>query len=194
MEAALSWAPLFALAAVAIGLAAVAGVRPLPSRTRAEHLRVLVVSAAVGSALGFFNLCANYGIASLSPAIHAEMTAQWSDFSPWSVLFADVVMEEIGYRLLLMGGAAWLISRLTQDGQHVFVGALAISSLLFGLAHVLPGSRPTTGMVHAAAVTLKSSVGGLVLGWVFWRKGLPYSMVCHSAANAVHMVAWPLVF
>lgn len=184
----------FALAAVALGLTAIAGIRSVPGRTPSERMRVAALSLLVGIALGLFNLGSNYSIAALNPSIHAEMTAQWSDFSAWSVLFSDVVMEEIAYRLLLMGGAAWLISRGTRDRQRTFILALASSSLLFGVAHILPGSRPTIGVLHAVAVTAKSAIAGGVLGWVFWRKGLPYSMICHGTANGVHLVAWPLLF
>jgi membrane protease YdiL (CAAX protease family) len=43
-------------------------------------------------------------------------------------------------------------------------------------------------------VALKNSAAGIVLGWVFWPKGLPYSIACHSMANAGHLLAAPLLF
>jgi membrane protease YdiL (CAAX protease family) len=49
-------------------------------------------------------------------------------------------------------------------------------------------------VVHALGVAVKSSAGGVVLGWVFWRRGLPYSIACHGLANAVHLLAWPAIF
>jgi membrane protease YdiL (CAAX protease family) len=36
--------------------------------------------------------------------------------------------------------------------------------------------------------------GGLPLGWVFWRRGLPYSIACHVAANATHLILMPVLF
>jgi membrane protease YdiL (CAAX protease family) len=184
----------FAFAAVAIGLAAVARVRPLPRRSAGERLGLFGLSFLIGAALGIGNLVTNYAIAMIDPAIYRQMIEQWAHFSAWSVVFAGPMLEEIGFRLLLMGGIGWLVSQVTGDPRRVFLLALAVSALLFGVVHILPSSRPTAGVVHAAAVAVKSSAAGVVLGWVFWRKGLPYSFVCHGTANAVHLMAAPLLF
>jgi membrane protease YdiL (CAAX protease family) len=169
-------------------------VRPLPARSASERPGLLVWSLLVGCGLGLGNLTANYTIAALDPAIHRQMIEQWSRFTAWSAVFAGPIVEEIGYRLLLTGGTAWLLSRWTRDRRILFLVPLTVSSLLFGVAHILPSSRPTTGALQAAGVMLKSSAAGAVLGWVFWRKGLPYSVTCHCIANAVHLLAWPAVF
>ena len=184
----------FAFGAVALGLAAVARVRPLPARSRAERLRLMGLTLALGVALGLGNLLANYGIASLDIAIYHQMIEQWSRFSVWSALIAGPLVEELAFRLVLMGGIAWLVSRFTDDRRMIYLVALAVSSLIFGVAHVLPSTRPTTGILHATGVALKSSAAGLVLGWIFWRKGLPYAITCHCTANAVHFVVAPILF
>lgn len=184
----------FTFGAVALGLAAVAQARPIPRRSGMERLRHMGLSLLIGIALGVANLSANYAIAQLDPAIHAQMKEQWSHFSAWSAAFAGPMIEEIGYRLVLMGSVAWLVSRFTPDRRVVFITALTVSALLFGAAHVLPSSRPTTGVLHAAGVALKSSAAGAVLGWIFWRKGLPYSIACHGTANATHLLLAPLLF
>lgn len=184
----------FAFGAVALGLVAVAQARPMPKWSGMERLRHMGLSLLIGIALGIANLIANYGIAQLDPAIYEQMKEQWSHFSTWSVVFAGPMMEEIGYRLVLMGSVAWVVSRFTPNRRVVFITALTVSALLFGVAHVLPSSRPTTGVLHSAGVALKSSAAGVVLGWVFWRKGLPYSIACHGTANAVHLLLTPVLF
>jgi membrane protease YdiL (CAAX protease family) len=183
-----------AFAAVAIGLAAVRDVRPMPARAAMERARLMGRSLALGVALGFVNLGANYAIASLDPTIHAQMIEQWARFSAWSGVFAGPMVEEIVHRLVIMGGTAWVVWRFTHDGRLAFMIAMAVSSVLFGIAHILPGSRPTTGAVHALGVAVKSGAGGVALGWVFWRRGLPYAIACHGMANAVHLLAWPAIF
>ena len=185
---------ILAFAAAAIGLAAVRDVRPLPARSALERARLMGMALAFGVALGFGNLAANYAVASLDPAIRAQMIEQWARFSAWSAVFAGPLVEEIAYRLVIMGGTAWVVSRFVPDRRVVFTIALAVSSVLFGIAHILPGSRPTTGAVHALGVAVKSSAAGVALGWVFWRGGLPYSIACHGMANAVHLLAWPVIF
>jgi membrane protease YdiL (CAAX protease family) len=43
-------------------------------------------------------------------------------------------------------------------------------------------------------VVLKAGAAGLLLGWVFWRWGLPYSIACHGATNAIHLLVMPVFF
>jgi membrane protease YdiL (CAAX protease family) len=144
--------------------------------------------------LGIANLVANRAIALMDISIYQQMTEQWAGFSPWSMIVAEPLVEEIGFRLVLMGGVAWLLTHMTDDRRTVFVVALAVSSLLFGLAHIVVSSRPVVDALHATAVALKTGTAGAFLGWAFWRWGLPYSVACHSTANAVHLVAAPLLF
>ena len=187
-------AAVFAFAAALVGLAAIEPVRPLPTRSALDRVRLAGLALVAGIAIGIGNLVSNYAIASIDPAIHAQMVEQWTRFSTRSAVFAGPLVEEIAFRLVLMGGVAWLVSRITHDRRVVLAVALAVSAILFGVAHILPSSRPTTGILHATAVAIKSGAAGTALGWVFWRWGLPYSIVCHAVANAVHLVAWPAVF
>ena len=142
------------------------------------------------------NLIANSGIAMLDPLIHERMVERWAAFSAWSMVIAEPMMEEIAFRLVLMGGVAWLLTFFVEGRQTVFRVSLGVSALLFGLVHILyplpvGGS---IGAIHAVAVVVKSGLAGLLLGWVFWRWGLPYSIMCHSLANAAHLVLAPALF
>jgi membrane protease YdiL (CAAX protease family) len=76
-----------------------------------------------------------------------------------------------------MGALAWFLTLLAEDRRMIFAAALSISALLFGLVHILYPMPVggSVGVIHAAAVVVKSGGAGLVLGWAFWRWGLPYS-------------------
>jgi membrane protease YdiL (CAAX protease family) len=180
-----------AFCASAIGFAAVARVRPLPRRLLREQARLMGLSLMIGTALGLANLIANYSVASLDSRIHVRMSGMYARASAWSGVFANPLLEEIGFRLFLMGGMAWLLSRSTNDRRSVFLVALAVSALVFGPLHLL---RPPAGLLDATVVVLKAGTAGLLLGWVFWRWGLPYSIVCHATTNGVHLLAVPLFF
>ena len=101
-------------------------------------------------------------------------------------------MEEIAFRLVPLGVRAWIVGRVTGDRRTIAYAALGISSLLFGVAHVFYGG--VNDPLYVIGMAVKSSAAGLLLGWVFWRKGLAYSIVCHSTANAVHLLLMPLFF
>lgn len=185
---------IFAFGAVALGMAATGRTRPLPRRTGLERTRLFAFSIAAGGVLGIANLLANRAIALLDARIYRQMIEEWAGYSAWSMIIAGPLVEEIAFRLALMGGVAWLLTRVTNDRRTIFLVALAASSVLFGLAHIVVSSRPVVDVVHGTGVALKSGAAGVCLGWVFWRLGLPYSVVCHGVANAVHLVLAPLVF
>lgn len=185
-----------ALIAVSIGLAAVDRSRPLPKREGLERVQVGGFALGLGLLLGLGNLAANFAIAQLDPLIHEGMIDRWAQFSAWSMIVAEPMLEEIAFRLVLMGGLGWLLANFVEDRQIVFAVALGVSALLFGVAHILYPMPVggSVGTLHAAAVVVKSAGAGLVLGWVFWRWGLPYSIVCHGMANAAHLLLYPTVY
>lgn len=174
-----------------IGFAAVGRVRPLPKRTLKERAGLMGLSLMIGSALGLVNLLANYTVASLDSRIYVRMSEMYARSSAWSGVFGSPLLEEIGFRLCLMAGIAWLVSRSTEDRRTVFLVALGVSTLVFGPLHLL---RPPAGLLDAAVVVLKAGAAGLVLGSIFWRWGLPYSIACHGATNGVHLLGVPLFF
>lgn len=189
---------LFAFGAAALGLAAIARVRPLPRREVQQYAITAGLVVLLGVALGAANLGANYSISMLDPIIHQQMAERWQQYSDWSMLVADPFMEELGFRLFLMGTVAWLVMRITTDRKKAFLVALGISALLFGLIHIV-GRPPmpvseAINVAYSLGVVIKSAGAGLVLGWVFWRWGLPYSFACHSIANATHLLLAPTLF
>ena len=91
-----------------------------------------------------------------------------------------------------MSAIAWATSRVTRDRRTIFIVALGLSSAIFGIAHIFYGG--VHAPLYQVGIALKTGVLALSLGWIFWRWGLPYAMVAHCTANAVHLVLWPVVF
>ena len=183
---------LCSLPAVALVLAPLAKYRPLPHRSSSEHFRLALQTLAIGVGLGIANLLVNYGLALWKPAIYQQMVTRWAEFSPFSVVISGPLIEEIGYRLVLLGALAWIAARFTTDRRKITWVALGISSAVFGIAHIFYGG--VDDPLYIAGMAVKSSAAGLLLGWVFWRRGLPYSFACHAAANGTHLLLMPLLF
>jgi membrane protease YdiL (CAAX protease family) len=95
-----------------------------------------------------------------------------------------------------MSAIAWVVSRFTDRAGLVFAIALVGSAFVFALLH-LARPLPADSMLansYRALLLVKYTMAGLPLGWIFWRWGLPHSIVCHAAANAAHIAFQGLVF
>jgi membrane protease YdiL (CAAX protease family) len=85
-----------------------------------------------------------------------------------------------------MSVLAWLTARLVHNHRAAWSIALVASALLFGGAHLpawLAAAHATIALV--SGVLLLNGVGGLLLGWIFWRWGLPYAILCHFVGDVV---------
>ena len=102
------------------------------------------------------------------------------------IVLYSAVTEELIFRLLIATLVAWLAVRvLARFGRHanpiaVWLGILG-AAVLFGLAHV-----PNLADVphpYLRAITL-NGIAGIVLGWLYWRRGLEAAILAHLAADA----------
>ena len=104
------------------------------------------------------------------------------------------VTEEVIYRLLIATAAGWIaylvLSRLTSEPRTFaqWVGIL-VAAFLFGLAHV--GNLPDVPHPVLRAVAV-NGVAGLILGWLYWWRGLEMAIFTHMVAIAVLYVAVPV--
>jgi hypothetical protein len=117
------------------------------------------------------------------------------DLEVFAVATAAPFFEEVGFRVGIVGLVAFLVSvgkpkralleglwrpASAYEGDEVRTGktlavwlAVAASSLVFGYAHVAPGSGWAIGKLPEAAY------GGLVFGYVYTKYGLHASILTH---------------
>lgn len=107
--------------------------------------------------------------------------------------FYGAIVEEILLRLFFMSFLVWLFSKFTKALIATW-GAIILSSLLFGLAH-LPATQllvELTPLIILRAIIL-NGIGGVIFGWLYWKKGLLSAMIAHFSADIVLHVLFPLV-
>lgn len=115
------------------------------------------------------------------------------------ILFLQIslapITEEIGFRLILIGIPLFLIYSHKSSikfffkslwnpysNLHIYEKRKAIAliigvGLFFGIAHVISGEPWTDGKI------LQASIGGIILGWVYFRYGLAAAIILHWATN-----------
>ncbi|MDI6643508.1 MAG: CPBP family glutamic-type intramembrane protease [Methanobacteriaceae archaeon] len=113
--------------------------------------------------------------------------------------FYGGINEEIMMRLFLMSLFVWIFYKIkkTSDGKPTTIGvwlAIFITAVLFGLGHLPITSALTalTPLVILRAIIL-NGIGGIIFGWLYWKKGLESAMISHFSADIVLHVILPLI-
>jgi len=110
---------------------------------------------------------------------------------PTRLLYGGIT-EELLLRWGVLTLLVWVAWRLFQKRQGqprnvYFVGAIVISSVIFGLGHlplvVALGADFTAAIV--LYVVSANSVFGLIAGYLYWRRGLEAAIVAHMMAHVV---------
>lgn len=187
--ASLALAGVIGAALVFIGFAAASRCRTLSRRVTVQRSRLAVLSLAAGTALGVANLAANWLIAALDLRLRALLVERMATLEPLEAVVASPLMEEVAVRLFLMSVMAWVVFRFTKRAGLAFAIALVGSAFFFALLHLgrpFP-DNPGLANTYRAALMTKYTLAGVPLGWLFWRWGLPYAILCHVAANAAHL-------
>jgi hypothetical protein len=146
--------------------------------------------------LGLFNLGANWAIAQIHPTLRALLVQRFSDIGVIDSVLAAPLLEEVTVRLFVMSAIAWVVFRSCKRATLAFGLALLMSAVFFAALHLfrpLP-LDPALVTYYRIALMAKYTVAGAVLGWVFWRWGLPYAILTHALVNATHTMLEQLVF
>jgi len=181
---------------VLLGFAAASRCRPLARRSNPQRARLALLSLAIGTALGLANLAANWTIAEAEPKLRALLAERIATIDPLEAVIASPILEEVALRLFFMSALAWVVFRFTRRPTLAFAIALIGSASFFASLHLarpFPGDSSLSTYYRAALMT-KYTLAGVPLGWVFWRWGLPYAILCHAAGNAAHLALQGRVF
>lgn len=103
--------------------------------------------------------------------------------------------EEILMRYGLMTFFVWLFIKLFKStSPQVYQAGLLITALLFAVGH-FPVAYQAVGTPSAGLLTylvLGNAVGGLIFGWLYWKKGLEAACIAHIMAHVVLLLGEPL--
>lgn len=111
-----------------------------------------------------------------------------SDFKPsicMKLLYGGIT-EEIMLRFGLMTATVCLFRLIFKNhNPTVYWISILLTAFLFGAGHLGVVFRtfdiPSTGMI--SYVVLGNSIGGIVLGWLYWKKGLESSIFGHISMH-----------
>jgi len=112
--------------------------------------------------------------------------------------FYGGIAEEILMRLFLMTLFIWIgvkITRRSKPTQTVIIISIILAAVIFGLGHLPITSSLTriTPIVVARAIVL-NGIGGVIFGWLYWKKGLEAAIIAHFSADIFLLTILPLLF
>jgi len=178
---------------------------PPPARTGAHGATPRFVRDAVWIALGlgvglFFLAVMRLVIEPVVPAIASRMAAAGA-LPVWrrvAIIYVAAVGEELIFRLFLLSALAGIAARLSRLPRQVPTPAAVwtangLSALLFAAVH-LPawGGAAAGGVALPLLVLTLNAVGGLVLGYVFVKRGIVAAMWTHAGADCAIQLIGPL--
>ncbi|MFO7584719.1 MAG: CPBP family glutamic-type intramembrane protease [Anaerolineales bacterium] len=99
------------------------------------------------------------------------------------------IVEELLLRWGVMSLLVWIGWRLIQRGQGqahpalVWV-AITLAAVLFGIGHLpaMANLVELTPLIVFRTILL-NALGGMIFGWLYWRRSLEVAMVAHAAAH-----------
>ncbi len=157
---------------------------------------ILGISIGLGILTGIIIILLSYIFTPVSGIFQsAEVSVPlWKGFL---ASFYGGIGEEILLRLFLMTLIVWIIFKIkkTADGKPTAMGiwlAIIISAVIFGLGHLpITGTITTITPLVVVRAVLLNGVGGIIFGWLYWKKGLESAMISHFSADIVLHVIFP---
>lgn len=114
--------------------------------------------------------------------------------------FYGGINEEILLRLFLMSLLVWIFFKIkkTTDGKPTRIGmwlAIFLAAIIFGVGH-LPTVAAITALTPLLIVRtiILNALGGIIFGWLYWKKGLESAMISHFSADIILHVVVPALF
>ena len=136
----------------------------------------------------------SYLMTPILPQAYAELSSKLS-LSPVTRFLYGGITEEILLRWGFMTVIVWMVwkiflKREQKPGNVVFVFAILISAIAFGVGH-LPIAFTLvkdTSFAFIFFVITANVIFGIIAGWLYWKKGLEAAMIAHMAAHCILII------
>lgn len=118
------------------------------------------------------------------------------------ILYGGII-EELMLRLLVMSLLVLILWKLFARSEDkntipnwIYITAVVIAATLFAAGH-LPITAQTMGLSAPIVVRcfVLNGLGGIGFGYLYWKKGLAYSMYAHAATHVfMQVIFMPILF
>lgn len=142
-----------------------------------------------------------YGLDTLFTMGGAAITTHQNYAPVWQKLLAAVyggTTEEILLRLFLMSFFIWISMKIFKKDEPTKAGIIVsifLAAIIFGLGHLpLTASLTELNALIVTRAIVLNGIGGIIFGWLFWKKGLESAMIAHFTTDIFLLTILPLLF
>jgi hypothetical protein len=152
---------------------------------------LIMYAIPCGLAAGIFLVLYTYFLNPYLPKELAELEKIYQPNFLIRFLYGGVT-EEILLRWGILSLIIWIFKLIFKNTKPLFWWlSIIISSILFGMGHL-----PITFMLIKNVtpfliffIVSSNAIFGILAGWLFWKKGLEYSILAHISAHCVLILA-----
>lgn len=124
---------------------------------------------------------------------HNSIPAELQNFQPniLNRFFYGGITEEILMRFGIMTFIIWFFNLIFKNQKSwIYWVGIIISSLLFGVGHlpIVKHLVPELSTDLIIYIVLGNSIGGIIFGWLYWKKGLEASMIAHIITHIIFII------
>jgi membrane protease YdiL (CAAX protease family) len=165
------------------------------SNLKINFLDILKSGVALGIVAGIFIVIVFKSFQPFLPLTLTDTSSQ-NNLNIITKLLYGGVTEELMMRFGLMTLITWIIFKISKKlNDTTFWIGILIASIVFALGH-LPIVFQMVGTLDLpvyAYIILGNSLGGLIFGYLYWKKGLESAIIAHAFTHltmiSIHFVA-----
>lgn len=101
------------------------------------------------------------------------------------------ITEEILVRFGVMTFFVWAISKISKKlNNSTYMLGIISAALLFAIGHfpAVFGAIPNPSTTMLIYILTGNSIGGIVFGWLYWKKGLEAAFIAHIFAHVAMII------
>lgn len=160
------------------------------------------ISVVSGIVIGLIIVGADRFYYQYQVPIIGESKPEFSFFGLMAGVLYGGIFEEILMRLFFMSLLVWIFMKVFKRNKENISSkfywiAIFLSSALFAAGH-LPATEMFFGELTATVVVrgfLLNGMGGLVFGYLYWKRGLEYAILAHMFAHiSMQLIFIPIFY
>ena len=104
--------------------------------------------------------------------------------------------EELLMRFGLMTFVVWLSSKIFNTlNSKIYWSGILIAAVIFALGHfpIAFQTVESPSNILLSYILIGNSIGGIIFGWLYWKKGLESAFIAHIFAHVIMLIGEPLL-